>query len=76
MANRDEKREENVCGRFYVDQACIASKFCVEVAPSTFRLSESGDHAYVYKQPGDASEEERASEAMSGCPVEAIGDDG
>lgn len=76
MANRDEKTEENVKGRFYVDHTCIASKFCVGAAPSIFKMSEGGDHAYVTKQPDDAAEESVAQEALRGCPVEAIGDDG
>ncbi len=76
MANRREKREENVSGKYYVDHTCIGSKFCADAAPSVFKMSEGGDHAYVVKQPGDATEEEQAREAMQGCPVEAIGDDG
>ncbi len=76
MGNRKEKREDNVSGKYYVDHTCIGSKFCVEAAASIFRMSEGGDHAFVVKQPADPVEEEQAREAMLGCPVEAIGDDG
>jgi ferredoxin len=33
-------------------------------------------YSYVYKQPVNADEEELCIEALEGCPVEAIGDDG
>ena len=72
MADRDDSWEENAPGKYYVDRACIASKFCVAAAPANFRMSESG-HAYVYKQPETPEEEQACREALLGCPVEAIG---
>ncbi|MDA2937683.1 ferredoxin [Acidobacteria bacterium AH-259-A15] len=74
MANKDFKWEENAKGKYYVDENCIAAKFCVAAAPNNFRMSESG-HAYVYKQPETPEEEEQSREAVAGCPVNAIGDD-
>jgi hypothetical protein len=35
-----------------------------------------GGYSYVYKQPENEEELELCVEAMEGCPVEAIGDDG
>jgi ferredoxin len=75
MADRDLRWEDNARGRYYVDQRCIASKFCVAVAPANFRMLDTG-HACVYKQPETPEEEEACREALPGCPVDAIGDDG
>ena len=75
MADKDLKWEENVPGKHYVDERCIASKLCVSVAPNNFRMSEQG-HAYLYKQPETSEEEEQCRQAVAGCPVYAVGDDG
>ena len=75
MADPTQKWPENVPGMLYVDQSCIASDFCVAVAPEHFRMDESG-HAYVYRQPRTAEEHQRCQEALAGCPVNAIGDNG
>lgn len=76
MADRNAKQEENVKGKYYVDHNCIASKFCVGAAPDHFQMSDGGDHAFVHRQPGAEEEEERCREALQGCPVDAVGDDG
>lgn len=75
MAEKRAKWAENAPGKFYVDESCIASDFCVAVAPANFRMDESG-HAYLYKQPATPEEEAQCREALAGCPVCAIGDDG
>lgn len=75
MADRRQKWPENVPGEFYVDENCIASDFCVSAAPEHFRMDESG-HAYIYRQPVTPEEHQRCREALEGCPVSAIGDDG
>lgn len=75
MADKDLKWEENIPGKNYVDQNCIASKYCVSVAPENFKMTENGAHAYVFKQPETPEEEEQMQEAIAGCPVNAIGDD-
>lgn len=75
MAFNDQKWPENVPGRFYVDESCIASRYCVDAAPRNFRMDETG-HAYVFRQPETPEEEAECREAMAGCPVLAIGDDG
>ncbi|MFK8139482.1 MAG: ferredoxin [Bdellovibrionales bacterium] len=76
MAEKDEKWPDNKPGKFYVDQACIACDACVTAAPDNFIMDEDTGHAYVSKQPDGAEEEEMVVEALEGCPVEAIGDDG
>jgi ferredoxin len=76
MADKDLKWEENVGGRHYVDKNCIAAKYCVSTAPGNFKIHESGSHAYVFKQPETAEEEEAVRDAVLGCPVGAVGDDG
>lgn len=75
MAKKEFKFTENVQGKYYVDESCIASKLCVDLAPNNFRMSEEG-HAYVFKQPETPEEEEQCRQALLGCPVAAIGDDG
>ena len=76
MADKNDKYDENVPGKFYVDQECIACDACVLAAPDHFNMDEDDGHAFVIKQPSDDSELEACQEAMEGCPVEAIGDDG
>ncbi len=76
MASVDEKWEDNVEGKYYVDKECILCSLCVDVAPDTFRESEDGDHDIVYKQPSTDEEIEAAEDAMEQCPVDCIGDDG
>lgn len=75
MSDKQLKWPENAPGPFYVDEACIASDFCISAAPEHFRMDESG-HAYVYRQPATPEEYQKCREALAGCPVSAIGDDG
>ncbi len=76
MADIDEKYEDNVPGKYYVDTQCIDCDLCRETAPENFTRNEDGGYSYVYKQPDNDEQEELCKEAMDGCPVEAIGDDG
>ncbi len=76
MANVSDKYPENVKGKFYVDSRCIDCDLCREIAPQNFNRNENGGYSTVYKQPTDSKEEELCKEAMSSCPVEAIGNDG
>jgi ferredoxin len=76
MADKELKWEDNVEGKHYVDKNCIAAKYCVSVAPEVFRMVENGSHAMVHKQPETPADEEHVQDAIMGCPVGAIGDDG
>lgn len=76
MADLENKYSENVGGEFYVDNQCIDCDLCRETAPSNFTRQEDGGYSYVYKQPENDEERAQCVEAMEGCPVEAIGNDG
>lgn len=76
MAEIDEKWPENVKGKFYVDEQCIDCDLCRETAPDFFTRNEDGGYSYVFKQPETPEGEALCMEALEGCPVEAIGDDG
>jgi ferredoxin len=76
MAEAENKYSENVPGKFYVDDQCIDCDLCRETAPANFTRSDDGGYSYVYKQPSTPEEEAQCKEAMEGCPVEAIGDNG
>ena len=75
MATKEDKYEDNVKGKLYVDTECIDCNLCRELAPENFTNHEDG-YSYVYKQPEGEDEEEMCKNAMEFCPVEAIGDDG
>ncbi len=76
MAEIDDRYEDNVKGAFYVDDQCIDCDLCRETAPENFTRNEDGGYSYVYKQPESDDERALCEEAMEGCPVEAIGDNG
>jgi ferredoxin len=76
MADKEDKWVENVEGKFYVDEQCIDCDLCRETAPDNFTSENDGGYSYVYKQPESDEELELCVEAMEGCPVDAIGDDG
>ena len=76
MADIELKLAENVEGRYFVDSECIDCDACREMAPNNFTRDDNGGYSYVYKQPNNKVEEEMCIEALEGCPVDAIGDDG
>jgi len=76
MADIEDKYPDNVPGKYYVDEECIDCDLCRQTAPGNFERNEDEGYSYVYKQPVNADEEELCIEALEGCPVEAIGDDG
>lgn len=76
MATKSDKWGENVAGMFYVDQQCIDCDLCRETAPSFFTRHDEGGYSYVHKQPTTEEEISLCREALEGCPVEAIGEDG
>ena len=76
MAVLANKHKENIGGKYYVDDQCIDCDLCRETAPNNFTRSDDGGYSYVYKQPSTPEEEAQSKEAMEGCPVEAIGNDG
>jgi ferredoxin len=76
MADLANKYSDNVTGAFFVDDQCIDCDLCRETAPANFTRNDDGGHSYVYKQPENDAEAALCKEAMEGCPVEAIGDNG
>ncbi len=76
MANKDAKVKENVPGKYYVDDQCIACGVCEGTAPENFKMNDDGSHAYVYKQPENETEEKACEDAKNSCPATSIGDDG
>ena len=76
MADLEDKNVENVPGKFYVDSQCIDCDLCRETAPNNFTRADDEGYSFVFKQPANADEEAQCIEAMEGCPVEAIGEDG
>ncbi|MDB4459228.1 ferredoxin [bacterium] len=76
MAELENKYSDNVTGKYYVDDQCIDCDLCRETAPDSFTRSDDGGYSFVFKQPEGEDEVNLAKEAMEGCPVEAIGEDG
>jgi ferredoxin len=75
MASLGDRIEENVPGKFYVDDQCIDCDMCRNLAPDLFGMAPEGG-SFVKKQPIAPNEIALCHEAMESCPVEAIGDDG
>lgn len=76
MADKENKWSQNVDGKYYVDDQCIACDACVMEAPNFFEMNDEDGHAYVKKQPSTPAELEEAENALAACPVEAIGNNG
>ena len=76
MADVANKYPENAPGKFYVDNQCIDCDLCRETAPANFKRSDDGGYSFVFNQPTTSEEEAKSREAMEGCPVEAIGNNG
>ena len=76
MANKADKWAPNAPGKFFVDQQCIDCDLCRETAHDNFKRDDDGGHSFVFKQPETDEEIKLCEEALTGCPVEAIGRDG
>lgn len=76
MAEYQDKVDENVGGKYYVDDQCIDCDVCRDTSPTNFRRCDENGYSYVYKQPETPEEVALCEEALMACPVEAIGDDG
>jgi len=76
MADKTDKWPENVPGKFYVDTECTDCDLCRETAPEFFDRNEEDGYSYVAKQPTSEDDIMACMEALEGCPVDAIGDDG
>jgi ferredoxin len=76
VADPKERVPENDPGEFYVDAQCIDCDVCRDTAPDNFTRADDSGYSYVYKQPETKEERELCEEALTSCPVEAIGNDG
>ncbi len=76
MADKTDKWDKNAEGKFYVDQQCIDCDLCRETAPDFFTRDDDGGYSYVYRQPEKDEDISLCMEALEGCPVDAIGEDG
>jgi ferredoxin len=76
VADPSDRVPENVPGTFYVDSNCIDCDVCRDTAPDNFKRSDEHQYSFVFKQPETEQELAECDEAMTACPVEAIGNDG
>lgn len=76
MADKSAKLADNVPGKYYVDDTCIDCDACRATAPDNYARNDDAGYSYVSKQPENEDENQLCIDAMEGCPVEAIGDDG
>lgn len=76
MADKKHRYPQNVPGRYFVDDQCIACDACCIEAPRFFAMNDDEGHAFVKAQPQSPEEIQEAENALAACPVEAIGNDG
>ena len=76
MANPTDRYSQNALGKFYVVTPCIDCDLCRETAPDFFTREEDGGFSYVHTQPTTEAGVLMCMEALEGCPVSAIGNDG
>ena len=76
MADIANRYPENTGGKYYVDNQCIDCDVCRDTSPKNFTRDDNNGYSYVYKQPETQEEFDLCEEALTACPVEAIGDDG
>jgi ferredoxin len=76
MADKDLKLTDNITGKWYVDETCIDCDACRATAPDNFTRNDEEGYSFVNKQPENEEERQACIDAMDGCPVEAIGEDG
>ena len=71
MANLTKRLPENVPGDFFVDSNCIDCDTCRQLAPVSF--GETGEFAYVQRQPQSQGDRRAALHALVSCPTGSIG---
>ena len=76
MADNTVKYDDNAPGVFYVDNTCIDCDACRVAAPDNYTRNEEGGYSYVDRQPETEEEYQMCLDALDGCPVDSIGEDG
>ena len=75
MANKDAKANLSVAGKYYVDTNCISCGQCVDISNNFFTENQDGG-IYVKEQPQSEGDLALCEQALTNCPVEAIGNNG
>ena len=75
MTPESKKNPQNVPGKYYVTEDCVACEACQYVAPNNFRYDDQL-LSFVFKQPDTPAEVEQCEKAVEGCPMEAVRNDG
>lgn len=76
MSDKTRKLADNAPGKYYVDDSCIDCDACRATAPDNFKRNDEKGYSFLSKQPESPDEEQACKDAMEGCPVECIGNDG
>jgi len=71
MARKSRAIRENVDGNYFVDDTCINCGVSRHYSPEVF--GDTGEFAYVKKQPGNGREEIETKRAIIACPTASIG---
>ena len=74
MSDQASKHPQNVPGRFYVTEDCLACESCQDFAPKNFRYVEYS-MSYVFMQPETSVGVKQCLEGLDHCPLEAIRDE-
>jgi ferredoxin len=75
MADKNAKANQSVAGKYYVDTNCISCGQCVDIAGDFFAENQDGG-MYVKAQPSSKEAIAVCEQALTNCPVDAIGNDG
>ena len=72
LFNNMQKNPNNVDGKWYITDACVFCNMCGD-APNN--ITNDGVSSWIFKQPDNASDENRCTISKQKCPVGAIRDD-
>ena len=67
MAEIEDRYEDNVVGKYFVDEQCIDCDLCRQEASANFQRNEDAGYSYVYKQP-KTNKRSRMPKSFRGVP--------
>ena len=76
MADKDCRLPDNAPGGSTWTTSASTATRAARPRPSFFARNDDKGYSFVHKQPTDEDGQELCLEALEGCPVEAIGQDG